>query len=231
MSRRRNPPQEQIYRVHVKANKAYAGSNMTTQAYKFLTLDPESSSFGLASYSEMVKQYMDMYRYFRIKRISIKAIHFGNAPTTPNGAFCIAFLAPGATTAPTTAPDFETTHQVICSVDPAHTETLVLTQRDLAGIGQWCVTQQDATDDIFTSFGDVYFTSDTTALSGMITNMLIQLDMHLEFKMPLDPATISALIKKKSLEQLYSERAPKTPSQRFCPLCGDALTHSSHSCE
>jgi hypothetical protein len=187
---------EQIEKLRVKCSKTYTGVAATAQL--FLTLDDDPSSYGLPVYSQTILAYFDMYRYFRIKRLSVRLAPAGAAPSVPQGAMVLAYLAPGVTVNPTTSDDFETPHQVLTSNNYAHIGELVMSARDFAGIGTWCVTQGDATDEIFTSFGDIWIASESASatmnISSLMPSFMVFLDLHLEFKTLLDPATISALV-------------------------------------
>lgn len=186
------------FHLKLKCSKTFTPS--AAQAYKFLSLDAESTNFGLSAYSENVAAYMDMYRYFRVKSIGITVLPLGATPTVPKGAVCIAHLAPGNTADPSTSDDFETMYQVPSTNDPAFNRKLTLNERDLKGIGEWCVTQQDATDEIFDSFGEVWIASETASstnnISNLFASMFVFLDVHLEFKTLLDPSTISSNLRK-----------------------------------
>jgi hypothetical protein len=187
---------EQVERLRVKCSKTYNGTAATAQL--FLTLDDDASSFGLPVYSQTVLAYFDMYRYFRIKRLAVRVIPLGATATVPQGGMVLAYLAPGVTVDPTTSDVFETPHQVLTSNNYAFIGELVMSARDFAGIGTWCVTQGDATDEIFTSFGDIWIASETATatmnISNLMASFMVFLDLHLEFKTLLDPATISALV-------------------------------------
>jgi len=217
-------------RLHVKCNKSFAAPAAVYMG--FLTLDQEATNYGIPAYSETAKAYFDMYRYFRITRLSVRVAQIGAAPSVPGGAATIAYLAPGVTTNPTNCEDFETPHQELTTNDPALYGELIMSARDFNGIGSWCVTQGDATDDIFTSFGEVWLstigTGTTNYLSAMFVGVMIYLDLHLEFKTLLDPATISALVHQSNqrnqivkktpfqVGELHPARIDGTRSARIC---------------
>lgn len=147
-------------------------------AVLMVVLDASTASTGLSARSEVIAAYMDMYRYFRIDKLvwwcdsTTAQIHYLN------------YLSPG-TIAPTDAASFETNHQVrTISYSPT---PLRLGRSVFKNVGDWCVTQGDATDEIFTSFGDLYVTS----LVANVGTVLCQLELTLTFRQLLDPGLIS----------------------------------------
>jgi len=190
---RRQEKRSDTVTLHVKANKSFTG--VASQVQLIMQLDEEATNYGIPAFSETAKAYFDMYRYFRIKRLSVSCYPFGSAPSIPKSACTLAHIAPGISVTPTTSLDFETPNQVMTTNDLANIKPLVLTNNDLKGIGQWAVTQSDATDDIITSFGAIYLAQITNGstmyFSTTYVNVFIHMDIHLEFRMLLDPATIS----------------------------------------
>jgi len=190
---RRQDKRSDVVTLHVKANKVFYGA--ASQIQTICTLDEEKTNYGIPAYSETALAYFDMYRYFRIKRVSISCYPTGAAPTVPKSACALAHIAPGVTVAPLTSLDFETPNQVMTTNDLANIKPLVLTNNDLKGVGQWAVTQNDVAEEIITSFGTVYLAQESGSSVMYFSNtwptIFVHIDVHVEFRMLLDPATIS----------------------------------------
>jgi len=211
--------------LHFKASKALTPG--AVGVYAILSLDSDTATVGIPAYAAAATAYFDMYRYFRIKRVTVQvALNADPTATTYSGV--IAHIAPGATSAPTTSNDFETTNQVLTTSHPAHFGKLALTQRDLSGVGSWCVTQSDATDAILKSFGIIYLAIPVPYLSTYFPDILVHIDCHLEFKTLLDPSTIS--LNFLSPSHKTDQNLPVTPGysiERTTPLMPD-LSNGSH---
>jgi hypothetical protein len=202
----RRPPRnrENEVELHFKASKLL--STGATGILALVTLDSDTATVGLPAYAASVLAYFDMYRYFRIKRISVTIVPQGGGTTSASGV--LAHLAPGATTVPTLSTGFETKNQVLVTSYPQRSPPLHLSQKDLAGIGGWCVTQSDATDAIFKSFGTIYLATSYADISSWWPEAFVFVDAVLEFKTLLDPSTIS---QKFNLHPAAPEAESQTP--------------------
>lgn len=185
--RRPSRNRENEVELHFKASKLLSPGTVGILA--LVTLDSDTATVGLPAYAASVLAYFDMYRYFRIKRISVHVMPYGGYDTSYGGV--LAHLAPGATTVPTLSTGFETKNQILVSNFPQKSPPLHLSQKDLSGIGGWCVTQSDATDAIFKSFGTIYLATPDATIDSIFTQVFVFLDAVLEFKTLLDPSTIS----------------------------------------
>lgn len=202
--------------LHVKGNKTFTPTAVTI--YYLCSLDSDAASFGLPAFAEAAAAYFDMYRYFRVRKVSVQVLPYGVTNTTSQCGV-IAHIAPGATVAPTTVLSFETPNQVSITNHPANNRPLILTNKDLSGIGQWAVTQSDATDQVLKSFGIVYLASPVN-INTSFGSLQVTVDMELEFKTLLDPGTISLNFNKGPDNQFdQDDSATQTPSQRHVYGC------------
>lgn len=195
MPRKQRNSKDDVVTIKVKLNYRTAAAST---AVLMNVLDASTASTGLSARSEVLAAYMDMYRYFRIDRLA-----FWCDTTTPQILY-LNYLSPG-TAAPTDAASFETTHQVRTSVYAP--VPLRLGRSVFKNIGDWCVTQADATDEIFTSYGDLYVTS----LTANVGTVLCQLELTVTFRQLLDPALISFNLGK-HLSQYEPSSKPCNPS-------------------
>ncbi len=162
-------------------------------------LDAATPTTGLSARSEVIAAYMDMYRYWRIDKLV-----WWCDTTTPQILY-LNYLSPG-TAAPTDAASFETVLQTRTSVySPV---PLRLGRSVFRNIGEWCVTQGDATDEIFTSFGELYVSS----LVANVGTVLCQMEITITFRQLLDPAAISLNLGRHLLTQYEESIEPEPPS-------------------
>ncbi len=166
-----------------------------------LTLDASTATTGLSARSQVLAAYMDMYRYFKIDKLVCHVV--SSFSTTTEASCYINYLSPG-TAAPTDAASFETPHQIVTSsYSPRPLKIPVSVFRN---VGAWCVTQGDATDEVFLSFGELYISVPTG--NALPTGYFIQVDLTVTFRQLLDPASISLNFGK------HAESIPPQPSRR-----------------
>ncbi len=166
-----------------------------------LTLDASTATTGLSARSQVLAAYMDMYRYFKIDKLVCHVVSSFSAATE---ASCyINYLSPG-TASPTNAGSFETPHQVLTSsYAPRPLKIPVSVFRN---VGAWCVTQGDATDEVFLSFGELYIS--VPSGNAMPVGQFVQVDLTVTFRQLLDPASISLNFGK------HAESTPPLPPRR-----------------
>lgn len=175
MPKKQRTQKDDVITVKTKLNYRTAGA---ATVVLMNVLDAATASTGLSARSEVIAAYMDMYRYFRIERLV-----WWCDTSTPQLLY-LNFLSPSTAT-PTDAASFETTHQVRTSAySPV---PLRLGRSVFKNIGDWCVTQGDATDEVFKSYGQLYVSS----LTANVGTVLCQLELTITFRQLLDPASIS----------------------------------------
>jgi hypothetical protein len=163
----------------------------TVTAYKLLNLDGATATYGLSANSSIIAAYMDMYRYFRINRIKIRTIS-SNHLSYPTYPFILSYLAPGNTADPSSWTDLETKNQVLTFGDPAHIATLDLTLNDLKSVGDWFVTQNDASTEAIYSAGEIWVASSSNFYLWSSPKFAVFVEIDVTFRTLLDPALISS---------------------------------------
>ncbi len=199
MPRKQRNLKDDVVTIKTKLNYRTAGA---ATVVLMNVLDSSTASLGLSARSEVLAAYMDMYRYFRIERLV-----WWCDTSTPQILY-LNYLSPG-TAVPTDAASFESVHQVRTSVySPV---PLRLGRSVFKNIGEWCVTQGDATDEIFTSYGELYVSS----LTANVGTVLCQLELTITFRQLLDPASISLNFGKHlaQYEQPVEPNPPPSPTE------------------
>jgi len=170
-------------KVRINGSKSLAAA----QIGQILQMDAATATIGFSAQSQVLANYMDMYRYFRVDDLKVHVIPNVTTATTDGGytPFVIAYLSPNATAAPTTPLSFETPHQVLSNY--LGNRSLKLNRGILRTAGSWAVTQGDVTDEIFLSFGDVWVVNS----SADNYEYIYQIEATLTFRQLLDPGLIS----------------------------------------
>ncbi len=170
-------------KVKINGSKTLAAA----QIAQILQMDAGTATIGFSAQSQVLANYMDMYRYFRVDNLKVHVVPLVTTATTDGGyiPFVIAYLSPNATTAPTTPLSFETPHQVLSNY--LGNRSLKLNRAVLKTAGSWAVTQGDVTDEIFLSFGDVWIANS----SSDNYTYIYQIEATLTFRQLLDPGLIS----------------------------------------
>jgi len=186
MPRKPNKPRSADFvTVKVKINGSKTLS--TAKIGQILQMDAATATIGFSAQSQVLANYMDMYRYFRVDNLKVHVMPLVTTATTDAGytPFVIAYLSPNATTAPTSPLSFETPHQVLSNY--LGSSSLKLSRSVLKTAGSWAVTQGDVTDEIFLSFGDIWISNDSS------DNYVYyyQIECTLTFRQLLDPGSIS----------------------------------------
>jgi hypothetical protein len=162
-------------------------------AIKLLNLDGATATYGLSASSSIIAAYMDMYRFFRINRIKIRAIDNDTIEYDVDYPAVLAYLAPGNTADPTDWTDFETKHQVLTFGDPAHIGTLDISQKDLQSVGDWFITQNDASTEALYSAGEIWLANSANfSVWANPTHVAIFVEVDITFRTLLDPSLISS---------------------------------------
>lgn len=199
-NRPRNPTQgsnNNGTRLVLKINKEVTPGAATTTVQKLLSLDGSTATVSLSAISAIVAAYMDMYRYFKINRLSVR-VFTEDVSSTFYRAYplVLAHLAPGNTADPTDQESFETPNQTITYMDPAHNVPLVLGSRPFKSISDWFVTQNDASSEVLYSAGEIWIaTSAAIAPWGATSAFTLFIDLDISFRTLLDPGLISTLMK------------------------------------
>ncbi len=158
------------------------------------------SSTDLASASGDLSNFLDMFRYFRIRRARFELIT--DVAITVETVFLLTFV-PEGTTAPPTISSVENNHTSEMGLsggggNGAHCKIhLNLPDEALRSVtgGKWLVTSGDATDTFLETYGAVQLLC--TASNSESFTLLVRLNC--EFREIVDPLTISARLKDKGL--------------------------------
>jgi len=209
-------------RLVLKINKEVTPGAATTTVQKLMSLDGSTATVSLSAISSIVAAYMDMYRYFKINRLSVRIFtDTVSSTTTKIYPLVLAHLAPGNTAEPTDQESFETPNQTITYMDPAHNVPLVLGSRAFKSISDWFVTQNDASSEVLYSAGEIWIaTSSSIAPWGASSKFTLFIDLDISFRTLLDPGLISTLMKN------LSTRAESPPARidgiESTKICADS---------
>ncbi len=152
----------------------------------------------------------DMYRYFRLNSVRVKSWVNSNL-TTQQQNFAIYFQPNGATV-PVILSDLEGKFAVglmSTGVVPGEPCELVLGREELHTITPWFVTLNDTPDgaDMDGPGAVELITLSTTTADG---DWFAEVHMSVTFRSRLDPASISALVRKRVEDSLLGSKGGKT---------------------
>jgi len=215
-------------RLVLKINKEVRPGAATSAVQKLMSLDGSTATVSLSAISAIVAAYMDMYRYFKINRLSVRIFtDTVSSTTTKIYPLVLAHLAPGNTADPTDQESFETPNQTITYMDPAHNVPLILGSRAFKSISDWFVTQNDASSEVLYSAGEIWIATSTAIGPWSATSdFTLFIDLDISFRTLLDPGLISTLMK----QNLTLHAESPTTSHRIDGIHSARICADDHSC-
>jgi len=156
--------------------------------HEILALAPGGATITMSTISGQMTNYFDMYRFWRLKRVDVKIV--SAADPSVQGVLC---YVPLATTAPTTIDRIETKKAIQLQLNPNGNQDMnKMTNLVVSKPSTWLVTQSDASDVLFDSYGDLLIVLQASAA----VDLVIRYDFVLEFKTLVDPNNLSIVSKK-----------------------------------
>jgi len=216
----------QSSRIRLKINKSIVPGAATNTAQKIMTLDGSTAISSLTAFSDILAAYMDMYRYFKINRLTVR-VQSEDEQSSLYLPLILAHVVPGNTADPTSMEQIETKNQTITFTDPAHFSPLVLGAGTFKSISDWFVTQNDASSEVIYSAGEIWITAppSTTTWSAFST-FYVFADIDITFRSLLDPGLISAKMKK----DLPPPLETPSPSSRNTSHSDEIRSHENCHC-
>lgn len=189
----------------VKRNKG----DQVSMEFKALSVVDYTDGAGMtvvippASYSESFTQVNDLYRYFRMDKLVVKAWVYASGATAPQ--FAMFWVPNGTTNAISNIDGLDSLHMTcgVCWQNNSSANggmagqvaTLSVPKGALAPPGgDWYVTQSDASDGFFDFAGNVTIQMATTTLDGKV---IFEVSWTSTFKERLDPVNISMALEDK----------------------------------